>query len=140
MPRIQKFLGKDQIKAPFNPFRFRLICLGVLGCMAVLLARVADLQLINHPMLEHEADQRSLRTVTIPTNRGTLLDRNGETLALSVPSRDIVADPQRVLEANPRFTQRQMGICSPMRLTKRPAADRAARSPRIRIASTISLS
>ncbi|AIX72674.1 MAG: penicillin-binding transpeptidase domain-containing protein [Mixta calida] len=104
MPRIQKFLGKDQIKAPFNPFRFRLICLGVLGCMAVLLARVADLQLINHPMLEHEADQRSLRTVTIPTNRGTLLDRNGETLALSVPSRDIVADPQRVLEANPAFT------------------------------------
>lgn len=104
MPRIQKFLGKDQIKAPFNPFRFRLICLGVLGCLSVLLARVADLQLINHPMLEHEADQRSLRTVTLPTNRGTLLDRNGETLALSVPSRDIIADPQRVLEANPDFT------------------------------------
>ncbi|QKJ88506.1 peptidoglycan synthase [Paramixta manurensis] len=104
MPRINKFLGKDQIKAPFNPFRYRLICLGVLACMGLLLARVADLQLINHPMLEHEADQRSLRTVTIPTNRGTLLDRNGEALALSVPSRDIIADPQRVLEANPEFT------------------------------------
>ncbi|HBV39607.1 MAG TPA: peptidoglycan synthase, partial [Erwinia sp.] len=39
-----------------------------------------------------------------PTNRGTLLDRNGEALALSVPSRDIIADPQRVLEANPDFT------------------------------------
>ena len=104
MSRIQKFSGKGQIKAPFNPFRFRLICLGVLGCLVVLLARVADLQLINHPMLEHEADQRSLRTVTLPTNRGTLLDRNGETLALSVPSRDIIADPQRVLEASPDFT------------------------------------
>lgn len=104
MPRLKKILGKDQVKAPFNPFRFRLICLGVLGCMAVLLARVADLQLINHPMLEHQADQRSLRTVTLPTNRGTLLDRNGEALALSVPSRDIIADPKRVLEAHPDFT------------------------------------
>ncbi len=104
MPRIKKLLGKDQIKAPFNPFRFRLICLGVFTCMAVLLVRVADLQFLNQPMLEHEADQRSLRTVTLPTSRGTLLDRNGEALALSVPSRDVIADPQRVLESNPDFT------------------------------------
>lgn len=104
MPRIKKLLGKDQIKAPFNPFRFRLICLGVLACMVVLLIRVADLQFLNQPMLEHEADQRSLRTVTLPTSRGTLLDRNGEALALSVPSRDVIADPLRVLESNPDFT------------------------------------
>jgi cell division protein FtsI (penicillin-binding protein 3) len=104
MPRIKKLLGKDQIKAPFNPFSFRLICLGVTTCLVVLLARVADLQFLNQPMLEHEADQRSLRTVTLPTSRGTLLDRNGEALALSVPSRDVIADPQRVLESNPDFT------------------------------------
>ncbi|KAA5923664.1 MULTISPECIES: penicillin-binding transpeptidase domain-containing protein [Pantoea] len=104
MPRIKKLLGKDQIKAPFNPFRFRLICLGVTTCLVVLLARVADLQFLNQPMLEHEADQRSLRTVTLPTSRGTLLDRNGEALALSVPSRDVIADPLRVLESNPDFT------------------------------------
>lgn len=104
MPRLTKPLAKDQAKTPFNPIRFRLICLGVLSCLVLLLARVADLQLINHPMLEKEADERSLRTVTLPTNRGTLLDRNGETLALSVPSRDIIADPQRVLEAHPDFT------------------------------------
>lgn len=103
MPRIKKLLGKDQIKAPFNPFRFRLICLGVLVCLVFLLARIADLQFLNQPMLEHEADQRSLRTVTLPTSRGTLLDRNGEALALSVPSRDVIADPMRVLEANPNF-------------------------------------
>ncbi|RRZ97070.1 penicillin-binding transpeptidase domain-containing protein [Erwinia sp. 198] len=102
MPRLKKSLAKDQ--EPFHPVRFRLICLGVFVSMLLLLLWVGDLQLINHPMLEKQADERSLRTVTIPTNRGTLLDRNGEALALSVPSRDIIADPQRVLEANPDFT------------------------------------
>lgn len=106
MPPLKKFLAKTKSQpAPtFNPLRFRLVCLGVMTCLVVLLARVADLQLINHPMLEKQADERSLRTVTLPTNRGTLLDRNGEALALSVPSRDIIADPQRVLEAHPDFT------------------------------------
>jgi len=104
MPPFKKTPSKSQSNPTFNPLRFRLICAGVLVCLAVLLVRVADLQLINHPMLEKEADERSLRTVTLPTNRGTLLDRNGDALALSVPSRDIIADPQRVLEAHPDFT------------------------------------
>ncbi|CAH0266113.1 peptidoglycan synthase [bacteria symbiont BFo1 of Frankliniella occidentalis] len=104
MPPLKRNKAKDQPAPTFNPVRFRLVCLGVLGCLVFLLASTADLQLINHPMLEKQADERSLRTVTLPTNRGTLLDRNGEALALSVPSRDIIADPQRVLEAHPDFT------------------------------------
>lgn len=104
MPPLKRSLNKSQPAPTLNPVRFRLVCVGVLACLGVLLARVADLQLINHPMLEKEADERSLRTVTLPTNRGTLLDRNGEALALSVPSRDVIADPQRVLEAHPDFT------------------------------------
>lgn len=104
MPPLKKFLAKSQPAPTFDPVRFRLVCLGVVVCLVVLLARVADLQLINHPMLEKQADERSLRTVTLPTNRGTLLDRNGEALALSVPSRDVIADPQRVLQAHPDFT------------------------------------
>ena len=104
MPPLKRSTAKSQSSSSFNPGRFRLICAGVIACLAVLLIRVADLQLINHPMLEKEADERSLRTVTLPTNRGTLLDRNGEALALSVPSRDIIADPKIVLEAQPDFT------------------------------------
>jgi len=104
MRPLKRSLAKSQPAPTFNPGRFRLICAGVLACLVILLVRVADLQLINHPMLEKQADERSLRTVTLPTNRGTLLDRNGEALALSVPSRDIIADPQRVLEAQPDFT------------------------------------
>ncbi|WP_455811169.1 penicillin-binding transpeptidase domain-containing protein [Pseudomonas graminis] len=104
MPPLKRNSAKSQPAPTFNPVRFRVVCLGVLACLVFLLASVADLQLINHPMLEKQADERSLRTVTLPTNRGTLLDRNGEALALSVPSRDVIADPQRVLEAHPDFT------------------------------------
>lgn len=84
--------------------RFRLICLCVLLCMVVLMLRVADLQLINQPMLVKQANERSMRTVVLPTNRGTLVDRNGAPLALSVPSRDIIADPLRVMKSHPDFT------------------------------------
>lgn len=104
MPPFKRNSAKPQPAPTFNPVRFRVVCLGVLACLVFLLASVADLQLINHPMLEKQADERSLRTVSLPTNRGTLLDRNGEALALSVPSRDVIADPQRVLEAHPDFT------------------------------------
>lgn len=66
MPPLRKSLAKSQSAPTFNLLRFRLVCLGVLTCLVFLLLRVADLQLINHPMLEKEADQRSLRTVTLP--------------------------------------------------------------------------
>lgn len=66
--------------------------------MAFLLARVGYLQLLNRPMLERQADQRSLRTTVIPADRGTIADRNGHPLALSVASKDVIADPFRVLQ------------------------------------------
>ena len=105
--------------------------------MGLLLARVGDLQLINHPMLEHEADQRSLRTVTLPTNRGTLLDHATAALALSVPSRDIIADPLRVLEANPDFTSAKWSYLAAA-LNLRPDELRAQITANPKSASSIS--
>lgn len=64
--------------------------------MGLLLGRVGYLQLLNRPMLERQADQRSLRTQIIPADRGTIVDRNGHPLALSVASKDVIADPFRI--------------------------------------------
>ncbi|EIC84952.1 peptidoglycan glycosyltransferase [Serratia sp. M24T3] len=64
--------------------------------MLLLLGRVGYLQLLNRPMLERQADQRSLRTQIIPADRGTIADRNGHPLALSVASKDVIADPFRI--------------------------------------------
>src|SRR5471032_2895318 len=88
---------KANAQPHFYSKRFALICLGIVCCMVFLLARVGYLQLLNRPMLERQADQRSLRSTVIPADRGTIADRNGHPLALSVASKDIIADPFRVL-------------------------------------------
>lgn len=100
MPPVKKVLSSPN----FLRNRFNLACLGVLSCLLLLLGRVGYLQLLNHPMLEKQADARSLRTFPILTNRGTLTDRHGEVLALSVSSSDIIADPKMVLAAKPDLT------------------------------------
>ncbi|MDR3431582.1 MAG: penicillin-binding transpeptidase domain-containing protein [Rouxiella aceris] len=87
---------KNNAQPHFYSKRFALICLGIVCCMVLLLGRVGYLQLLNRPMLERQADQRSLRTQIIPAGRGTIADRNGHPLALSVASKDIIADPFRI--------------------------------------------
>ena len=46
--------------------------------------------------LETLAMKQRIRTVDLPARRGALLDRNGERLALSLPARDVYADPRFV--------------------------------------------
>lgn len=77
--------------------RYNLLLFCILAAALLLLGRVADLQFFNQQMLVHEADLRSLKTVVLPAARSTLTDRNGEILAMSVPSQDIVADPRAIL-------------------------------------------
>ncbi|KAB7895939.1 peptidoglycan synthase [Rouxiella sp. S1S-2] len=89
---------KNSAQPNFYSKRFALICLGIVCCMGLLLGRVGYLQLLNRPMLERQADQRSLRTQIIPAGRGTIADRNGHPLALSVASKDVIADPYRIAQ------------------------------------------
>lgn len=92
---IQK---KINAQPNFYAKRFILLCFCIMLCIIILLGRVGYLQLLNRPMLEYQADQRSLRSMVIHADRGTITDRNGHPLALSVASRDIIADPYRVLQ------------------------------------------
>lgn len=60
--------------------------------------RVGYLQLLEHQQLADQADQRSIRTQVVPTNRAMITDRNDEALAVSVSSKDIVLDPKHILD------------------------------------------
>ena len=63
--------------------------------LCALVARAAYVQSINADTLSSEADKRSLRKDEVLSVRGSILDRNGQLLSVSVPMSAIVADPKR---------------------------------------------
>ncbi len=63
---------------------------------AIVAARLIWLQVIDAPNLKSKADSSHTNSVVIHAKRGTIYDRNGNVLAMSVDCKDIVADPQQV--------------------------------------------
>ncbi len=75
--------------------------LGAGGC--ALLARAVYLQVIDQEFLEKQGDARILRVAKLSANRGMVLDRNGEALAVSTPVDTVWADPRKLAEAPHEF-------------------------------------
>lgn len=61
--------------------------------------RAFDLQVLDQPFLAHQGDMRHLRTLSVPANRGAIVDRNGQPLALSAPTESVWAVPGAALAA-----------------------------------------
>lgn len=72
-----------------------LLCFALAG--GALEARLLYLQLVDREFLSAQGDDRHLRTVEIAAHRGTILDRNGEPLAVSTPVDSIWADPKQLM-------------------------------------------
>jgi cell division protein FtsI (penicillin-binding protein 3) len=66
-----------------------------LGGLA-LIARAIYLQVIHEEFLVKQGDARILRDVKLSANRGMVLDRNGEPLAVSTPVDTVWADPRKL--------------------------------------------
>ena len=62
--------------------------------LGALVARAAYVQSVNSEILSGEADKRSLRKDDVLSVRGSILDRNGQLLSVSVPMSAIVAEPR----------------------------------------------
>lgn len=67
---------------------------GMLGVAGFLSWYALDIQVLNNDFLQNQGDARHLRVVSVPANRGMILDRNGEALAVSTPIASVWADPQ----------------------------------------------
>jgi cell division protein FtsI (penicillin-binding protein 3) len=77
---------------------------GVLAaCGVALVARAVYLQVIDQAFLEREGDARILRTATLSANRGMIVDRNGEPLAVSTPVDTVTADPRKLAQVPQEF-------------------------------------
>src|SRR5258708_15319433 len=68
-------------------------CVGGFG---VLLGGAVYLQGMNNDFLQAKGESRYSRVIEIPANRGRILDRNGEALAISTPVKSIWAIPGEV--------------------------------------------
>jgi cell division protein FtsI (penicillin-binding protein 3) len=115
-PRTRPIAGKLPV------WRLRLL-LALFGCaFLVLLGRAVYLQGYNDRFLQAKGESRYSRVIEIPANRGRILDRNGEALAVSAPVRSVWAIPDelkadgkqlgelaRLLESTPRELRRKLG-------------------------------
>ena len=85
--------------------RLMLVSVGLGLCALALIGRAAHLQLISNDFYRKQGDERFLREIAIPANRGMITDRNGEPLAVSTPVESIWANPQELLATPQRLPQ-----------------------------------
>lgn len=98
---------KHSTRRSDDPARLRWrhwLVLGLLGVGGVaLIGRAVYLQVIDQDFLEKQGDARILRVAKLSANRGMVLDRNGEALAVSTPVDTVWADPRKLAEAPHEF-------------------------------------
>jgi cell division protein FtsI (penicillin-binding protein 3) len=98
-PKPNRRAGK-KAQPHLSKGRFYFALLVVFGVFGSLVARAAYIQLIEPERLIYEGDRRSLRADATTVQRGSILDRNGRELAVSVPVQTVWADPKRVHEGD----------------------------------------
>ena len=77
-----------------------------------LVARAVHLQVFNKDFLNQQADTRHLRTEKISAHRGSIMDRNGDPLAISTPVDSVWANPKELATAVDRVPElaRSLGL------------------------------
>ena len=77
-----------------------------------LVARAVHLQVFNKVFLNQQADTRHLRTEKISAHRGSIMDRNGDPLAISTPVDSVWANPKELAAAVERVPDlaRSLGL------------------------------
>ncbi len=79
--------------------RRKFLLIFMLFCMLVLVGRAIDLQIISKKFLKHQGDMRQVDDVSVSAYRGMIIDRNGDTLAISTPVESIWINPRELRHA-----------------------------------------
>ncbi len=77
----------------FGEHRVQLVFPLFLAGVAVLIGRLYTVQVLNHDRFLELASQQNQTTVELPASRGSILDRQGRPLALSLERPGVFADP-----------------------------------------------
>ena len=112
----------------FDP-RGRLLAVAVVigACGFAIAARAAWLQLLSPEFYQQQGDARFVRDVPIMASRGSILDRNGDTLAASSPVASVWANPKETLQHPERLAELARALGLPRAELHRRLRDRADR-------------
>lgn len=119
--------------------RMKLVARVLFGALVVVLLRVVELVVMERDGLVALAAKQQRRQLTLPPERGPVVDRDGNALALTVESAAIFADPQlarldshaiqalsRALDLDPRQVAERMQTTSHFVYLRRNATPRQA--------------
>jgi len=76
--------------------RLAWLALGVVLWGVAILAKLVSLQVIHHNVYLARERRQQEQQIEIPAPRGTIVDRNGEKLAMSIPVDSVFVDPLRL--------------------------------------------
>ncbi len=92
-----KFAESPVLAPPLPLWRARLVVVLIAGALAALVGRAFYLQGLEYGFLQAKGESRYSRVLEVPANRGRVLDRNGEALAVSTPVKSVWAIPEDVV-------------------------------------------
>jgi stage V sporulation protein D (sporulation-specific penicillin-binding protein) len=83
-----------------TPARAKIIFVLCVAVAAYLVWRLYDVQVLHGPIYARDALDQRTRLIVVAAQRGSILDRDGNTLVRSLPSESIYVDPQQVTDMN----------------------------------------
>ena len=104
-----KFAESPVLAPPLPLWRARMVLVLIAGALMTLIGRALYLQVLDYGFLQAKGESRYSRVLEVPANRGRILDRNGEALAISTPVKSIWAIPEDVV-ASRRDTDRLAAV------------------------------
>lgn len=99
-------MRRDQRKRDWMRFRFFLLLAGIILAMGAVLVQAYRIQIHHGEKLRQEVQRLYQREITLMPSRGSIFDRNGEDLAISIPVQSIYARPPKVRD--PAHAARQL--------------------------------
>ena len=85
--------------------RRRIIVTLFIAAASALIWRAIDIQLNDREFLQSHGDARYLRNEKIDANRGMILDRTGEPLAISTPIQSAWVNPEQFIQVRDRWSE-----------------------------------
>lgn len=96
MSRSIAYTSSPLLASPTPVWRSRFIVGGMALAFAGLIGRAVYIQVLENDFFQRQGEVRFARTLSLPANRGRILDRNGMVLASSMPVPSIWAIPEDV--------------------------------------------